>query len=185
MLSEDETILVRRVQAGDLEAFGELMSLHVRPVRRFVALRLPVPHLIDEITHETFIFAYQNIQKFQSDGSFDAWLNAIAGNLVRAELQRFRREQENQKKYTDLRVVDTLAGRAPETVSRESDLLEGCLQKVPGKFRGLLDLKYKLALSTGEIAASCKQSPAWVRTTLFRLRQQLRDCLTSRLNAGS
>jgi RNA polymerase sigma-70 factor (ECF subfamily) len=177
--------LIHRVQAGDLEAFAELMGLHVRRVRRFVALNLPVPHLIDEITHETFIFAFQNLGKFKPDGSFGGWLSAIAGNLVRAELQRFRREQENQKKYTDLRVIDTLTGRPPDTVSRESDLLETCLQKVPGKFRGLLDLKYKLALSTEEIAANCKQSPAWVRTTLFRLRQQLRDCLTSRLNAGS
>jgi RNA polymerase sigma-70 factor, ECF subfamily len=177
----DEEDLIQRVQGGDIEAFAELMSMHVRRVRGFIALRLPVSHLIDEIAHETFVFAFQNIRQFQPGTSFTAWLTSIAGNLVRAEVQRFKREQNNQEKYTEHRVLEFLATRTEERVSRELDLLERCLQRIPANLRSLLDFKYRLACSTDEIASSFRQSAAWVRTTLFRLRQQLRNCVSTRL----
>jgi RNA polymerase sigma-70 factor (ECF subfamily) len=178
----DENGYIQRVQQGDIEAFGDLMGVHVRRVRGFIALSLPVPHLIDEIAHETFVFAFQNIRQFRPGSSFSSWLMAIAANLVRAEVQRFKREQLNRDKYTEQRVLELLAARPPEQTARELDLLEKCLQRIPAHLRSLLDFKYRLTCSTEEIATTFRQSAAWVRTTLFRLRQQLKNCVSARLN---
>ena len=66
---EREGELVVRVQRGDLAAFERLLELHSSHLRAFVAMKLPVPHLIDEIAHEAFVFAHRHILEF-IDGKF-------------------------------------------------------------------------------------------------------------------
>src|SRR5437016_2056482 len=110
MNHDDEAALVRAVQGGDARAFEPLVDRHLDAVRGFVALRLPVAHLVSEIAHETFVFAYRHLDQFAAGTSFRAWLRAIAGNLIRAELQRYRREQTNQLGYArHRRLEETLA----------------------------------------------------------------------------
>lgn len=117
----DEQTLIQHVQEGKLEAFGQLMDLHVRRLRAVIALNAPVPHLVDEIAHETFVFAYNNILQFQRGTSFFAWIKSIAWNLLRAEVQRFSREQANQLKYAEKRVFEVFPQKALETAPRELD----------------------------------------------------------------
>ncbi len=173
----DETRLIEQVQAGSLPAYEQLMQLYIRRVRGFVALRLPIPQAIDEITHETLVFAYHRIHEFEAGTNFWAWLKAIAHNLVRAEMQRYAREQANRERYRQFRLT---ADPKPERVRPELAHLDECLADMPENSRRLIDLKYALGHSTQEIAAAMEKSSAWVRTTLFRLRQALRECIEER-----
>ena len=50
--------------------------------------------------------------------------------------------------------------------------------------RALLDLKYRDGCSSEEIGTRLVRSMAWVRTTLFRLRQQLKGCIENRIKGG-
>jgi RNA polymerase sigma-70 factor (ECF subfamily) len=177
----DEQTLIQEVQEGKLEAFGQLMDLHVRRLRAVIALNAPVPHLIDEIAHEAFVFAYNHMQEFQRGTSFFAWLKSIAWNLLRAEIQRFSREQANQTKYADRRVLEATPFRTVEHAAKELDQLETCLEKVPPRLKQLVEMRYRLSFSTQEIADRVDQSAAWVRTTLCRLRRQLKDCVQDKL----
>ena len=177
----DEQSLIQQVQEGKLEAFGHLMDLHVRRLRAVVALNAPVPHLVDEIAHEAFVFAYKHIQDFQRGTSFFAWIKSIAWNLLRAEIQRFSREQANQNKYAERRVVESTPFKAVDLSIAELDKLETCLQRIPPRLKQLVEMRYRLSFSTQEIADRAGQSSAWVRTTLCRLRKQLRDCIHDKL----
>jgi RNA polymerase sigma factor (sigma-70 family) len=173
-----EEKLVLEVQRGGLEAYGRLMDIHVRRLRTVVALK--VPHLIDEIAHDTFVYAYHNIDRFQAGTSFFAWIRAIAENLLRAEVQRYSREQVNQLNYIESRLIERSAAGAFAGGDREIDRLEECLHQVPPTMRELLDLKYKFAYRASEIADALNKSLAWVRTTLCRIRKQLRDCIQAK-----
>ncbi len=144
----------------------------------------PVPHLIDEICHETFVFAFRHVQEFQRGTSFFAWLKAIAWNLLRAEIQRFSREQANQMKYAEGRLFEVFPQKSLEASDRELEGLEACLEKVPPRMRELLRMRYALGLTTNEISERFGQSAAWVRTTLFRVRRQLKSCVEQRLAVG-
>ena len=177
----DEQSLIQQVQEGKLEAFGHLMDLHVRRLRAVIALNAPVPHLVDEIAHEAFVFAYNHIQEFQRGTSFFAWIKSIAWNLLRAEIQRFSREQANQTKYAERRVVESTPFKAVDLSAAELDQLETCLQRIPPRLKQLVEMRYRLSFSTQEIAERAGQSSAWVRTTLCRLRKQLRDCIHDKI----
>jgi RNA polymerase sigma-70 factor (ECF subfamily) len=177
----DEQSLIQKVQEGNLEAFGSLMDIHVRRLRAVIALNAPVPHLIDEIAHETYVFAYNHIQDFQRGTSFFAWIKSIAWNLLRAEIQRFSREQANQLKYAEKRVFEVAPGKPLEHAAKELDGLEKCLERVPPRLKQLIQMRYHLSFSTEEIADRVDQSAAWVRTTLCRLRRQLKDCVQDKM----
>jgi RNA polymerase sigma-70 factor (ECF subfamily) len=169
--------LVAEVQAGNSRAFEPLLDRHLVHIRAFIALRAPVSHLTDELAHETFVYAYRHLQDYKAGTSFRSWLRAIAWNLLRAEVQRFSREQAHQAHFAAEWLNQLEANPAAAQPSSAVEFLEDCLQELPAPMRELLALKYAEERSTDEIARRLRRTLAWVRTVLFRLRQQLKDCI--------
>lgn len=180
-----DELLVAAVQSGDLLAFDPLVERHLDPVHAFVALKLPVAHLVDELTHETFVFAFRHIAEFTAGTSFRAWLRAIAANKVRAEIERYAREERNRLAYAERRELDEALAMPTTSDAPALEALTDCLGAVPDHLRALLDLRYREERSSEEIATRLGRSLAWVRTTLCRVRQQLRDCIERRLKPGT
>jgi RNA polymerase sigma-70 factor, ECF subfamily len=179
--SLEDAQLVTAVQADDIHAFDPLVERHLDAIHAFVALKLPVPHLVDEITHETFVFAFRSIAEFTPGTSFRGWLRAIAANKVRAEIERYGREERNRLAYAERRTLDEALAEANSTDSHELEALQDCLKTVPERLRNVLQLRYQDEHSSEQIAGRLERSLAWVRTTLCRVRQQLRDCIERKL----
>ena len=177
--------LIARVRGGEADAFAPLVQRHLTAVRAFVAMKLPVAHLADEITHESFVFAFRNLDALNSTDSFRAWLRAIAWNLVRKELLRFAREQANLSRLEQAQLTDLAASPAPGAGSDEAVFLEECLASLPDTSRHLVQERYRRGLSNDELAAALGRTAEWVRVTLFRIRAQLRDCITGKLEQAT
>jgi len=176
-----ESAELRRVQTGEVDAFGPVVRRHLPAIRAFVALKLPVPHLIDEITHEAFVFAFREIARFDTAQPFRPWLRAIAWNLVRRELLRFGREQANLSRFEQAQLAQlTRQGERPAERD-ETIFLEECLAQLPENVRRLVDERYRAGRSNDELATSFGHSVEWVRVTLFRIRKQLRTCIETKL----
>ncbi len=180
--AETEEDLVVRVQRGDLAAFERLLELHSSHLRAFVAMKLPVPHLIDEIAHEAFVFAHRHIHDFKAGTDFGKWLRAIAFNLIRKETLRHQRLTRNREKFLEHHLMQEAAKGEYSPDLPAVAVLEECLAKLPEQQRRLLERKYTLAESSREIAGAFGQSEAWVRTTLCRVRTSLRHCIEHKLN---
>jgi RNA polymerase sigma-70 factor (ECF subfamily) len=73
----DDLGLVRRAQAGDAEAFGELVDRHRRAVFRAALAAVRSPTEADEVAQEAFVTAYQKLAGFRGEASFKTWLLAI------------------------------------------------------------------------------------------------------------
>lgn len=159
---DDRQLALEVHQKGNLWAFDQLLDRHVHHLRAFLALRVPVGHLVDELTHETFVFAFRNIHAFTKGDSVQAWLRAIAWNLLRAEIQRFSREEANQARYAAHQICQSVTSAAETSSADEADFLEQCLRQVPSRMRKLLALKYREDRSSQEIARRLDQSVSWV-----------------------
>jgi RNA polymerase sigma-70 factor (ECF subfamily) len=177
----DEDALILKVQGGDLPAYEPLVDHYLPHVRAFLALRTPAAHLVDELAHETFVYAFRNIGEFKIGTSLANWLRAIAWNLLRAEILRFSREQANQTRYAQARRVDLVQSNTDLSSSREAEFLVECVEQLPEGMRELLALKYQGEHSSEEISQKLKRSTAWVWTVLFRVRQQLKQCVEAKL----
>ena len=74
------------------------------------------------------------------------------------------------------------SGLAESAPSAEAEHLQDCLAQLDGPLRELITLKYQDDHSTETIAARLKRSLVWVRVSLFRVRQQLRECIEAKLS---
>jgi len=173
----DDAEFVRAVQRGERQAFETLLERHLPRLRAFIALRAPAPHLMDEIAHESFVFAYRNIHRFEAGTSFPAWLRAIASNLLRAELQRHARDSAGRARYEEWKLVQSQARASERLDAPDADYLAQCLERMGQGARELLEEKYRGGMDSAAMAALRKKSVEWVRITLFRLRQQLKICV--------
>jgi RNA polymerase sigma-70 factor (ECF subfamily) len=184
-VAPDEAALVVAVLQGDVECFEPLVDQHLGAVRTFLSLKAPVPQLIDELAHETFLFAFHHLSEFTPGTSFRHWLRAIAWNLLRAEILRYSRRAARNEPLEEEWLIQQ-AGAAPAALPADADYLEECLAALPQTSRALLDLHYNEGFDSSEIADRLTRSRAWVRTTLFRVRQQLKSCIEEkRVIAGA
>jgi RNA polymerase sigma-70 factor (ECF subfamily) len=174
------------VKDGQLKAFEPLVDAHLDHLRAFIAMRLPKAHLINEIAHESFVFAFNHLDSFQADGNFRAWLRAIAHNLVRAELQRYAREQKNQLNYAKRQMLEHDLDAAPTSTTEVSptlDFLRECVDALPPKHRELVRLRYHAETPIEAVAAKLQRTQTSIWQTLFRVRKQLKDCVESKARA--
>ena len=70
-------VLVRRAQAGDVEAFGELVERNRRAVFRAALAAVGNPTEADDVAQEAFVTAFQKLDGFRAESSFKTWLLTI------------------------------------------------------------------------------------------------------------
>jgi DNA-directed RNA polymerase specialized sigma24 family protein len=136
----DEAALVRAVQQGDVEYFEPLVDFHLAAVRTFLSLKAPVPQLIDELAHETFLFAFRHLNDFKPGTSFRNWLRAIAWNLLRAEILRFSRREARFKQLEDAWLLESAMQTEKTAPSPDADFLEECFAMLPEDSQALVNL---------------------------------------------
>lgn len=78
----------------DAEAFARLYEAHVERIFTHVRARLGDPDLAEDVTAQTFLRAWQSIDRYRPlpGRPFLAWLFTIANNLVVDHYRRRRRE---------------------------------------------------------------------------------------------
>ena len=69
--------LVRRAQAGDAEAFGELVERNRRAVFRAALAAVGSAAEADDVSQEAFVTAYRKLSGFRGEAAFRTWLLAI------------------------------------------------------------------------------------------------------------
>ena len=72
--------LVARVQAGELEAFEELVIRHSRRVHRTLVGIVGNVQEAQDAFQETFLKAFRYIGSFEGRSTFSRWLLSIASN---------------------------------------------------------------------------------------------------------
>jgi RNA polymerase sigma-70 factor (ECF subfamily) len=69
--------LVRLAQAGDSEAFGELVERNRRAVFRAALAALGSPAEADDVAQEAFVTAWRKLSGFRGESQFRTWLLSI------------------------------------------------------------------------------------------------------------
>jgi RNA polymerase sigma-70 factor (ECF subfamily) len=81
---------LRRVAAGDVEAFGPLVERHQERLRRLCARLLGDPEEARDAAQEVFLRAFRKAGSFRPDGQVFTWLYRIAVNHCLNRLRRRR-----------------------------------------------------------------------------------------------
>ena len=187
-----EQALIRRVQAGEAEAFYELVRPYERAV--FLAAVAIVKNEADaeEVAQEAVLKAFKALGRFRQESKFSTWLIQIAINEAKMKLRKDRRhlyesieqgQQGNDGEYIPRDFADWREIPSQALERRElRNALKRALESLPEKYRTILILRDVNQLSITETAQVLGLSAANVKTRLSRARLQMRDALATGFN---
>src|SRR5437667_7310275 len=87
--------LIRAAQAGDQDAFEQLVRTYDQSVLRLAMNLLRSPEDARDVYQEAFLRVYRNLHAFRFDCSFHTWLYRIVTNICLDQLRKrkVRREE--------------------------------------------------------------------------------------------
>jgi len=187
-----EQDIIARVQAGQADAFYELVRPYERAV--FVAALGLVKNDADaeDVAQEAVLKAFRGIANFRGDAKFSTWLIQIAINEAKMKLRKDRRHLYESiedgptsedgdyvpRDFADWREIPSEALERKEI----RDALNKAMACLAEKYRTVLMLRDVQQLSIAETAQVLGISEANVKTRLSRARLQLRDALAPGLD---
>jgi RNA polymerase sigma-70 factor, ECF subfamily len=179
--------LVARAQAGDVEAFEQLVDRHGRRVYRMILGITGDESDAEDGVQNTFLKAYQSIGGFQGNAKFSSWLLRIAMNEGLEVLRRRRSKFNRSLDEWDAVDEETFRPRSrqpwqanPEQQVEQTqvrELVEKEIMKLPAKYRVVVMLRDMEQLNTEEAAAALGLNVATLKTRLLRGRLMLREAL--------
>ena len=181
-----ESMILRRVRAGDRGAQRELIIRYGRPLSRQALLVLKDPALAEEVVQETWVTAFASIARFRGQSRLLTWLTGIAINRAKSQRRRERRfgpvsrvrDPGTPAEAGDPElVVDELT---PELILMESEVrrhFEAAVRTLPDGQRSVVVLRDVEGSSASETCRVLDISEAAQRVRLCRARARLRLAL--------
>ena len=149
--------LVRLAQAGDVEAFGELVERNRRAVFRAALACVGSPAEADDVAQEAFITAYNKLNTFRGEAQFRTWLLSITWRKAidrRKSISRWLRLAVNPgRDDSEEDAFDQMENVASTNRSQEESVVDDELQRNVARLIRTLPKKLRDALllaGTGE-----------------------------------
>jgi len=166
--------LVEKAADGDFEAFGEIYSIYLDRIYRYVFYQVRDKMTAEDITEEVFIKAWKAIKSCKGRAkTFSAWLYRIAHNHLVNTLRR-------TQKHASIEMEALIEVANPESEAEaelaKQELLE-VMTCLPQNQRQVIILKFIEGLDNREIGQVMGKKEGAIRVlqmrALSRLRQEL------------
>lgn len=175
----DDVQLVRQAQE-DLGHFTQLYECYMPRVYRYLLGRVGNVADAQDLTSQTFIAAMENLNKYEGQRPFLAWLFGIARNKA---TDHFRQQRPDNQLDTAVDLADTHT-QDPSEIVQQQLTLEAVARKLsiiaPDRAEAIL-LRLVAGLSVAEVAALMGKNEPAIRMLLHR---GLRDLQTQLLGVG-
>jgi RNA polymerase sigma factor (sigma-70 family) len=185
--SASEARLVRRAQAGDADAYGDLVALHQAAAFRVGWVLLGSATDAEDAAQEAFVKAYLALDRFRAGEPFRPWLLQIVGNEARNRRRaRGRHEGLLQRAIASVRggspgvpapTTDVALEPSPEALAIAGESraeVRAALLRLREEERQVVHCRYLLELSEAETAAALGIPSGTVKSRLHRALGRLR-----------
>jgi len=170
----DEIALVQSAQEGNMDAFESLMKNNRQRIFALAYQYTKNAEDTEDIFQETFIKAYNNIQKFRvgKETSFTAWLYRIGINCSIDHLRKHKRHRETTADGLDIqKLPSSEKGSDPEKHQQTTEIrtkTEEVLKTIAPRQRMVFILRHYQQMNIKEIAEYLECSEGSVKKQLFR-----------------
>lgn len=187
----DEPRLVSLAQAGDPDAFREIMRRGNQRLFRIARGIVRDDSEAEDVLQEACVRAFAAIGSFRGEAGVMTWLTRIVLNEARGRLRRRRPtvglEQIEVAQNDGARIIafpSSFGIDSPEAEAARSQiraLIEHAVDDLPEAFRVVFIMRDIEECSVEETAANLDLKPETVKTRLHRARRLLRRALDAKL----
>jgi RNA polymerase sigma-70 factor (ECF subfamily) len=171
-------------QVGTKQDFETILrDTHAR-VRAYIAGMGVAAHEVDDLAQDVYLELYKNFEKIPNDLEPIRWLKGIARNVCMNHFRRNTRRSRLQRQA--LAEILARTQYQSEATIRDGSLegaLDQCLHKLPEKSQRIVKLRYADDLTSEAIAQMMNSTAEAIRVALFRIRANLKDCISSTIAA--
>jgi RNA polymerase sigma-70 factor (ECF subfamily) len=187
--SDQDAVLVRAIQAGDMAAFDQLVLKHKDKLFNMVYWFLGDYQEASDCAQDTFIKVFKSLKKFRFESSFSTWLYRIAINTCKNKLKssayRWKKKTvslENPESSKDGELFFEIKDDSPSPVNElekkeRSTLIQKAINALPEEQNRVIVLRDIQGLSYQEIADITGLNLGTVKSRLARARMELRNKL--------
>lgn len=178
----DDEGAVRRVLAGDVDAFEELVVRWQGPLVNLAYRYCRDRGMAEDMAQEAFVKAYRGLPRRRGDSRFSTWLFSIAHNHYRSVLRRHVPE--------GVSLEDAPLGLAAGDRREESDralrdeVVRTAVSSLPPRYRDVVVLYYFQERDLAETARIADLPEGTVKARLYRARKLLERKLEGLLVEG-
>lgn len=170
---EEENKLVKKCVSGDTQAQEELYHLFSGLLFSICMRYAPNRTMAQDFLQDSFIKAFNSLNKFRFEGSFEGWLKRLTVNCCLDQLKKHKRIpfQENIETAYNLGTSNGVL-----EVLEAKSMME-MMHKLPDGYRTVFNLYAIEGYSHAEIAKKLGVSESTSKSQLFKARKSLKVML--------
>lgn len=180
--TKEDRQLVADAKKGDRHAFARLLQKYRKSVYYMLLKMVKNADDAEDLTQEAFAKAFNSIEKFDSKFAFSTWLFRIATNNCIDFIRKKRVQTVSIDQPIDgddgssMRIDvkdDNLDPNESLLKQQRKRYLRMAIDRLPEKYRVLVDLRYFQEFSYEEVANELQIPLGTVKAQLFRARELL------------
>jgi len=184
----DEPSLIRAAQAGNANAFEQLVRHYDQSVLRLAHNLLRVQEDARDVYQEAFLRVYRNLPNFRFDCSFSTWLYRIVTNLCLDQIRKRKvRKEESPAVNTHDGEIDRFQFVAEDRadVNPQRQLMstevnarvQEVLSRLTARERLVFEMRHFQGMRLRSIGEALGVSEEAAKNCLFRATQKMRTAL--------
>lgn len=170
-LPAEELELIQRSLNGDLDAWGEIVTRYKQAVFAVALSILRNYADAEDAAQDSFIRAYENLDKYDLSRKFSTWLFTVTANVAKNVLRKRRRQREPPMPEMDADPAEEAQGDLRLAAVRQA------VAELPEAYRAPVVLYYWHGLPLEEIGHVLDLPVGTVKSRLHRARALIRTKL--------
>lgn len=174
---DGEQNLIQRAIRGEAPAFGSLYDHYQPKIYRFVLIKVSQREEAEDLTHQVFLNAWQNIKSYKNLGfPFGSWLYQIARNEV-IDFYRTRKKSARIEEIDpEALSFDALNQQSAET-SMALQKVRTSMLKLKPEQQDVIIMRFVEDLSLKETAAAMGKTEGAIKLLQHRAIDKLKELL--------
>jgi RNA polymerase sigma-70 factor (ECF subfamily) len=173
---EGENHIIERAKRGETQAFGLLYDHYHERIYRFIFLKVSNKEDAEDLTHQVFLSAWQNIKNYKEFGfPFSSWLYKISRNAV-IDFYRSKKIETSLEEVQNELSSDEIKTDNIDLKIQIEEVMKALKQLKPD-YQDIIIMRFVDDLSVKEVAKALDKSEGAIKLMQHRAINNLKKIL--------
>ena len=172
---KEDIILIEEIISGNKNAYGKLVKKYAKSLYFFINKIVFDKNEIDDLVQDTFIKAFENIEKYNKQFAFSTWLFFLGKNICIDFLRRKKMnlvyDYDFGKDSDNITILDQII------IGEDVIKLNKAINKLKPKEQEVIKLKYIEELKTKQVAIKLDIGEKYINRVIYRTVEKLKELL--------